>query len=180
MEFEAAALIKTGDNVSTDDIIPGGANLLALRSNVPAMAEFTFARLDRHFVQRVKKSHHPWMIVGGENFGQGSSREHAVLTPLYLGCKAVVVKSLARIFRQNLINFGLLPLIFADPQDYDRTRQGDSFTLPEIQTNLMEGRDWVMKNDAKGFEIQVKTDLTPREIKILSSGGLLRYVGEKS
>lgn len=179
-KLDLTVLIKTGDNVSTDDIIPGGANLLALRSNVPAMAEFTFARLDRHFVQRVKKSHHPWMIVGGENFGQGSSREHAVLTPLYLGCKAVVVKSLARIFRQNLINFGLLPLIFADPQDYDRTRQGDSFTLPEIQTNLMEGRDWVMKNDAKGFEIQVKTDLTPREIKILSSGGLLRYVGEKS
>ncbi len=179
-KLDLTVMIKTGDNISTDDIIPGGVTLLALRSNVPAMAEFTFVRLDRHFIQRVKKSHQSWMIVGGENFGQGSSREHAVLAPLHLGCKAVVAKSLARIFRQNLINFGLLPLIFVDPQDYDRIQQGDSFRFTEIHKNLMEGRELAIKNTTKGLEIRVKTDLTPRERKILSSGGLLRYVGGKS
>ncbi len=178
--LELTVMIKTGDNISTDDIIPGGVTLLALRSNVPAMAEFTFVRLDRHFIQRVKNSHQSWMIVGGENFGQGSSREHAVLAPLHLGCKAVFAKSLARIFRQNLINFGLLPLIFVDPQDYDRIQQGDSFIFTEIHKNLMEGRELAIKNTTKGLEIRVKTDLTPRERKILSSGGLLRYVGGKS
>ncbi len=178
--LDLTVMIKTGDNISTDDIIPGGVTLLALRSNVPAMAEFTFVRLDRHFIQRVKKSHQSWMIVGGENFGQGSSREHAVLAPLHLGCKAVVAKSLARIFRQNLINFGLLPLIFVDPQDYDRIQQGDSFIFTEIHKNLMEERELAIKNTTKGLEISVKTDLTPRERKILSSGGLLRYVGGKS
>ncbi|MDN5348100.1 MAG: aconitate hydratase, partial [Clostridia bacterium] len=162
-ELELTVMLKAGDNVSTDDIIPGGARLLALRSNVPAMAEYTFSRLDPGLVGRVKDLKRPWMVVGGENFGQGSSREHAVLAPLYLGLKAVVAKSFARIYRQNLINYGILPLILVNPQDYERLDLGDVFTLTDLKKKLLEEKGLALENKNKDLKIPVSHDLSPRE-----------------
>ena len=121
-------LIKVADHVSTDDILPSGAKVLALRSNIPAISEYTFENLDPSFVRRAKESGGGF-IVGGANYGQGSSREHAAIAPMYLGIKAVIVKSFARIHLANLINFGILPLTFKDEGDYQWVDQGDEIEI---------------------------------------------------
>ncbi|QGP90987.1 3-isopropylmalate dehydratase large subunit [Neomoorella glycerini] len=179
-KLELTVMLKAGDNVSTDDIIPGGARLLSLRSNIPAMAEYTFSRLDSGFVGRVKEHNRPWMVVGGENFGQGSSREHAVLAPLYLGLKVVVAKSFARIYRQNLINYGVLPLILAEPEDYACISLGAVFTLERLRNKLLEEKSLVLEDKSKGLKIPVVHDLSQREVELILSGGLLRYVGSNN
>lgn len=131
-------LLKVGDNITTDHIMPAGAKVLPLRSNIPAISEFVFEKVDKEFVKRAKEKGGGFLI-GGVNYGQGSSREHAALAPMYLGVKAVIARSFARIHRANLINFGILPLTFEDEGDYNFCDQGDRIELPDIKKRLTSG-----------------------------------------
>ena len=172
-------LLKTADNVTTDHIMPAGAQVLPLRSNIPAISEYTFVRIDKEFPARSKQ----WgggIVIGGENYGQGSSREHAALAPRYLGLKAVIVKSFARIHLANLINFGIVPLTFRDPADYDRTEQGDDLEIPSIAEILRKGGELKVFNRTKGTEFTVSYSFTDRQRAILESGGALNYVKHSS
>jgi aconitate hydratase len=172
--LEGEVLLKTGDNITTDHIMPAGARILPLRSNIPKIAEFVYHYVDPDFVSRAKEKDGGF-IVGGDNYGQGSSREHAALAPMYLGLKMVLTKSFARIHLANLINFGILPLTFAVPADYDRIDQGDRLQLPMVSDILSAGADLSVKNLTKGIDIQVTYTLTPRQAKIVRAGGLLNY-----
>lgn len=171
-------LLKVGDNITTDHIMPAGAKILPLRSNIPGISEYVFTRIDSEFSKRAKEKNGGF-IVGGENYGQGSSREHAALAPMYLGVKAVLVKSFARIHRSNLVNFGLIPIIFENPVDYDRINQGDALEFMDIFTELKSGKITV-KNVTQGFTFTVKHDLSPREMDVIYAGGLLNYTREKT
>lgn len=172
-------LLKMGDNITTDHIMPAGAKVLPLRSNIPAISEFVFEKVDKEFVKRAKEKGGGFLI-GGVNYGQGSSREHAALAPMYLGVKAVIARSFARIHRANLINFGILPLTFEDEGDYNFCDQGDRIELPDIKKRLTSGGKVVINNLTKNKEIKVKHTLTPREIEILCVGGLLNYQAQSS
>ncbi len=172
--LEGEVLLKTGDNITTDHIMPAGAKVLPLRSNVPKIAEFVYYQVDPGFAGRCKEKGGGF-IIGGDNYGQGSSREHAALAPMYLGLKMVLTKSFARIHLANLINFGILPLTFANPEDYDRIDQGDKLKLPMVADILSTGADLTVKNETKGIDIQVTYSLTPRQIQIVRAGGLLNY-----
>lgn len=177
--IEASCALKVGDNITTDHIMPAGAKILPLRSNIPAISQHCFTVCDKEFPQRAKMLGSS-IIVGGANYGQGSSREHAALAPLYLGVKAVLVKSFARIHRSNLINAGILPLTFADEKDYDRIALGDELVLPDIRKIIAEGKDVVVENKTKGITITAKCELTDRTKAILLAGGLLDYTKENS
>ena len=168
-------LLKVGDNITTDHILPAGANVLPLRSNIPAIAEFAFVRVDPEFPERAKAAGGGF-VIAGENYGQGSSREHAALAPRYLGLRAVIASSFARIHRSNLVNFGILPLVFANPVDYDSLAQGDEAEIPEVRRRLERGEPLVLRR--RGVEIAVRHDLTKRQVRILLAGGLLNYVKE--
>lgn len=171
--LEAECSLKVSDNITTDHIMPAGAKILPLRSNIPAISKHCFAVCDEAFPQRalsLGKS----IIVGGTNYGQGSSREHAALAPLYLGVKAVIVKSFARIHRQNLINAGILPLEFVNEADYDKIEQGDKLVIEDLKSVLKDGKT-VVKNVTKGTAIEVKCDLSERMKAIMECGGLLDY-----
>jgi len=172
-------LIKLGDKVSTDDISPSGTAVLVFRSNVPAIAEFTFKNTDAEFVARAKAAG-SGILVGGEIYGQGSSREAAVLGPLHLGVRAVLVKSFARIHRANLINWGLAPLEFDDPSTYDTIEPGDVLRLDGIRSALHAGRKITVTNERTGATFQVRCVLTPRERDILLAGGLLSQTAAQS
>lgn len=172
-------LLKVEDNITTDHIMPAGAKVLPLRSNIPAISEFVFEKVDKEFVSRAKEKGGGFLI-GGVNYGQGSSREHAALAPMYLGVKAVIAKSFARIHRANLVNFGILPLTFEDESDYNLCDQGDSIELPDIKNRLTSGGKVIINNLTKNKEIKVKHTLTPREIDILCVGGLLNYKAQSS
>jgi len=172
--LEGEVLLKTGDNITTDHIMPAGAKILPLRSNIPKIAEFVYYYVDPDFVKRAKQKNGGF-IVGGENYGQGSSREHAALAPMYLGLKMVLTKSFARIHLANLINFGILPLTFADPKDYDKIDQGDRLKLPMVSDILSTGADLVVKNETRGIDIPVTYSLTTRQVAIVRAGGLLNY-----
>ncbi len=172
-------LIKLGDKVSTDDISPSGTAVLVFRSNVPAIAEFTFKNMDAEFVARAKAAG-AGILVGGEIYGQGSSREAAVLGPLHLGVRAVLVKSFARIHRANLINWGLAPLEFDDPSTYDTIERGDVLRLDGIRSALQAGRKITVTNERTGATFQVRCVLTPRERDILLAGGLLSQTAAQS
>jgi len=172
-------LIKLGDKVSTDDISPSGTAVLVFRSNVPAIAEFTFKNTDAEFVARAKAAG-SGILVGGEIYGQGSSREAAVLGPLHLGVRAVLVKSFARIHRANLINWGLAPLEFDDPSAYDTIERGDVLRLDGIRSALQAGRKITVTNERTGATFQVRCVLTPRERDILLAGGLLSQTAAQS
>ncbi len=167
-------LLKTGDNISTDDILPGGSEIMSLRSNIPEISKHVFRYIDSNFAGRalVKRG---GFIVGGENYGQGSSREHAALAPKYLGVKAVIAKSFARIHLANLVNFGIVPLTFANKRDYVDVGQGDSLELnmKELQRNLS------VKNVAKGAAFCVELDLSDREKSLLKAGGKLAAIKAK-
>jgi aconitate hydratase len=167
-------LLKLGDNVSTDDILPGGSEVMSLRSNIPEISRYTFRYVDPTFAERALKKKGGF-VVGGENYGQGSSREHAALAPKYLGVKAVVAKSFARIHLANLVNFGILPLTFADKQGYAGVAQGDQL---EINVGSLESR-LVLKNQTKGTEIQVNLSLSDTEKQILKAGGKLAAIKTK-
>ena len=170
--FRAQVLIVLGDNVTTDHILPGGAAVTALRSNLPAISSYIFNRVDREFVTRAGQAE-AGIIVGGENYGQGSSREHAALGPRHLGVRIVLAKSFARIHKANLINFGILPLLFVDPVDHARLSLGQTVELDTLP--LFSGADPVLKVQGLG-SIPVRHDLTPKELEIIKFGGLLNLI----
>jgi aconitate hydratase len=165
-------LLKVGDNITTDHIMPAGSKILPLRSNIPAISKYVFESVDPTFSERALKENGGF-IIGGDNYGQGSSREHAALAPMYLGVKAVITKSFARIHFANLINFGILPLIFDNPSDYDKIDQGDVTTAPFILKELNEKKLITFINKTKNAEYKLKYNLTDRQIKIIKEGGLL-------
>ncbi len=175
-EYSGPVLIKVGDNISTDHILPAGAKILPLRSNIPAISEFVFSRIDSGFVKRAKEKKGGF-IVGGYHYGQGSSREHAAIAPYYLGVRYVISKSFATIHFVNLINFCILPLQFVNPNDYDKIDQDDTLELHNIIYNLKNNiNEFIVINKTKGVNIPVKTNLSKRQISIYLSGGLLNYV----
>lgn len=171
---EAPVLLKVGDNITTDHIMPAGAKILPLRSNIPAISEHCFVRCDEEFPARCKKAG-KGIIIGGSNYGQGSSREHAALAPLYLGIKAVIVKSFARIHVANLINAGILPLTFQNEADYDRISLGDDLALPDIRRVLEEGGGILLENRTTGETIPLNAGFSKRQVEMLLAGGLLDY-----
>ncbi len=166
--------LKVGDNITTDHIMPAGSKILPLRSNIPEISKYCFTVCDDKFPERAK-SMGASIIVGGENYGQGSSREHAALAPLYLGVKAVVVKSFARIHRANLVNAGILPLEFVDPADYDSISLCDELVIEGLRETVANGGKVKILNKTNGKEIVCKCELTERNKKIILSGGLLNY-----
>ncbi len=176
--LKGQVLIKLGDNISTDHIIPGGNEVLPLRSNIPAMSEYTFAYVDPTFPKRAREAGGGF-IVGGENYGQGSSREHAALAPMYLKVRALLAKSFARIHESNLVNFGIPPLRFANPADYDEIAQGDVLELPDVQAQLTTGQSVIVRNVTKGREYKLTCTLSPRQIEMLLLGGLTNYLRKK-
>ena len=176
--IEAKVLLKVGDNITTDHIMPAGAKILPLRSNIPAISEHCFVRCAPEFPARCK-AEGTGIIVGGVNYGQGSSREHAALAPLYLGIKAVIVKSFARIHAANLINAGILPLTFANEADYDRISFGDELCLPDIRRRLDKGEPVVLLNRTTGEEFPLAAAFSRRQVEMLLAGGLLNYTREQ-
>ncbi len=177
--IDASCSLKVGDNITTDHIMPAGAKILPLRSNIPAISQHCFTVCDKDFPQRALELGKS-VIVGGSNYGQGSSREHAALAPLYLGVKAVLVKSFARIHRANLINAGILPLTFVDPDDYDKIDQGDELLIENVRDKVTNGEAIVVNDVTKGIDIPVDCDLTERTRDIILAGGLLDYTRENS
>jgi aconitate hydratase len=171
-------LLKLGDNVSTDDILPGGNDVLPLRSNIPAISQYTFRYVDPSFPRRAKEAGGGF-VVGGENWGQGSSREHAAIAPMYLGVKAILAKSYARIHESNLVNFGIVPLRFSNPADYNSIDQGDELEMPDVRRAITEGRPVVVKNRTKKVEYKLAPKLSPRQIEMLLAGGLTNYLKKK-
>ena len=171
---EAPVLLKVGDNITTDHIMPAGAKILPLRSNIPAISEHCFVRCDEEFPARCKKQG-KGIIIGGSNYGQGSSREHAALAPLYLGIKAVVVKSFARIHVANLINAGILPLTFKNEADYDRISLMDDIVLPDVRACLEQGKDVTLENRTTGESFPLNAAFSRRQVEMLLAGGLLDY-----
>jgi aconitate hydratase len=168
--------LKVGDNVTTDDILPAGSQILPLRSNLPAISQYAFTRLDPEFPQRVK-GRGEGAVVGGENYGQGSSREHAALAPRYLGVRVKLVKSFARIHLANLINFGILPLTFENPGDYDLLTMGQTLELPGVRRLLLDGVQRLpLKVGAQ--EIWVRVDLSARQRRLIAVGGALNLARE--
>jgi aconitate hydratase len=184
--------LKLGDNITTDDILPAGSQILPLRSNLPAISEFTFSRVDPDFVKRLKeqpvweedKRLKEGAIVGGDNYGQGSSREHAALAPRYLGVRIKLVKSFARIHLANLINFGILPLTFENPEDYQYLHERQVIEMPQVRPRLLQGDEGLPLNilgpgGRKEREIQVKVDLSQRQRRMLALGGALNLARDK-
>lgn len=177
--IEASCSLKVGDNITTDHIMPAGAKILPLRSNIPKISEHCFTVCDKEFPTRAKalgKS----IIVGGENYGQGSSREHAALAPLFLGVKAVLVKSFARIHKSNLINAGILPLTFVNAEDYDKIKLGDMLELPNVKDEITNGKQVTVVNKTTGDTIVADCELSDRTRNIIIAGGLLDYTKENS
>ena len=166
--------LKAGDNVSTDDIMPAGAKVLPLRSNIPEISKFTLTRLDETFYTRSEQANFAdCVVVGGENYGQGSSREHAALGPMYLGVRAIITKSFARIHKANLINYGIIPMCFVNPSDYDLINQDDTIEISNIEEALNTGCEFEIK--CNGKVIKCTNDLAKRSRDILKQGGLAAY-----
>ncbi|MGZ4031552.1 MAG: aconitate hydratase [Tumebacillaceae bacterium] len=178
-QLAAPVSLKVGDNITTDHIMPAGAKVLPLRSNIPAISEHVYVRVDPEFPTRAKELGKS-VIIGGHNYGQGSSREHAALAPMYLGVKAVIVKSYARIHRANLINFGLLPLTFVNEADYDAIALGDEIVIDNLTDQIKAGNELTVKNVTKGTTFTVTHDLTERQIAIVLAGGLLNYTKKQA
>ena len=178
-DITAKAVLKVGDNITTDHIMPAGSKILPYRSNIPHLSQYCFAVCDTQFAERCKKEG-SGIIIGGSNYGQGSSREHAALVPLYLGVKAVVVKSFARIHCANLINAGIIPLTFKDEKDYDKIEQGDVLALCNIRDCIENDKPIVLKNETKNIEIALNSDFSQRQKDIILAGGLLNYTRENS
>jgi aconitate hydratase len=175
-EFKGPLLIKLNDNISTDDILPAGSNVLPFRSNIYEISKFIYERIDPTYHQRAlehqKEGH---FIIGGFNYGQGSSREHAALVPSYLGVKAVITKSWARIHRSNLINFGILPLTFKELENYDSIELGNELRLRMVRECLINNEPLILENLTKNESYAVEHNLSERQIEILLAGGILGY-----
>ena len=176
-ELEGEVLLQVGDNITTDHIMPAGAKILPYRSNIPYLSQFCFEVCDPDFPRRAQQSDGSGIIVGGSNYGQGSSREHAALVPMYLGVRCVIAKSFARIHAANLINAGILPLTFQTPEDYDAVAQGHRLTMEQVEQALRAGEGEVL-NQTTGRSFPVRCDLTPRQQAIVLAGGLLNYTKE--
>lgn len=175
--LRAELVLKVGDNITTDHIMPAGAKILPYRSNIPYLSKFCFGVCDETFPERAKAAEQS-IIVGGNNYGQGSSREHAALVPLYLGVRAVIAKSFARIHAANLINAGIMPLTFENPEDYDSLRQSDMLYIENVYEGMDNGR-LILTDEKTGNRIQLLCSFTERQKAILKAGGLLRYVGQE-
>ncbi|MBP3758754.1 MAG: aconitate hydratase [Firmicutes bacterium] len=174
--LEAELTLKVGDNITTDHIMPAGSKILPYGSNIPYLSQYCFEVCDPGFPERAKAAGRS-VIAGGENYGQGSSREHAALVPLYLGVRVIAAKSFARIHAANLINAGIMPLVFKDPADYDKLDQSDRVSIKGILASLESGR-FILRDETKGLEIPLKGTFTERQKEILKAGGLLKYVGQ--
>ncbi len=178
--LEAQVLLKMGDNISTDEIMPAGAHILAFRSNIPEISKYSFSRVDAEFYEKaLGLENSGFMVVCGDNYGQGSSREHAVLGPRYLGLKAVIAKSFARIHWQNLVNFGILPLSFANPEDYESVESGDVLSLPSLRDTLPLSGTLVIDNTSRGTSFEVKHTLSCRQVEMILAGGQIAYIKNK-
>ena len=173
-KIEATAVLQTGDNITTDHIMPAGAKILPYRSNIPYLSQFCFKQCSETFAQDCQKAGSS-VVIGGANYGQGSSREHAALVPLYLGVRAVVVKSFARIHRANLINAGIIPLCFTKQEDYELIEAGDELAFDNIREELLNGTAVTMADKTKGITVVLDAGLTPRQRDIILAGGLLEY-----
>ncbi len=180
--IEAAVLLKLGDNITTDDIMPAGSKVLPFRSNIPAISEFVFRNVDETFSGRAKaaKAGGGGIVIGGENYGQGSSREHAAMAPMYLGLQAVIAKSFARIHRSNLINFGILPLLFKNADDYERIEKGDILAIADVTGPLSADQTFKVENVTKGYIFEVTSALNEREKNVIMKGGLLPYTKQQA
>ena len=166
--------LKGGDNISTDDITPASAEFSSMRSNIPLMSQYCYHRYAPDFAARAKEMGRS-IIVGGENYGQGSSREHAAINPMYLGVKCVIAKSIARIHKGNLVNHGIIPMLFANPDDYDRIDQEDELEITDLLDQIPT-RKVQVKDVTKGFTFDVNLDLSDNEVEVVLSGGQLRYL----
>lgn len=174
-DLKIPVLLKVGDNISTDEISPAGAKVLPYRSNIPKISKFTFSHIDPDYVARTEKQKEGHVIIGGDNYGQGSSREHAALAPRYLGLRAVIAKSFARIHWQNLVNFGILPLVFKNPDDYDEIELNNTVELKDI-AKLLEKNEFKIKINGKDVEVQ--HSLSERQKDVLMKGGLINWMKE--
>ncbi|REL37621.1 aconitate hydratase [Rhodohalobacter sp. SW132] len=175
-DFEVSVLLKMGDNVSTDEILRAGADVLPFRSNIPEISKFSFSVIDESFYDRAmetKKTNGGHVVVAGDNYAQGSSREHAAIAPRYLGQRAVIAKSYARIGWQNLINFGIAPLEFKNPDDYDKIEQGDTLKVEGIRDQMKSGHEVTVTNLTKGFEFKAGHTLSDRQLIALLDGGII-------
>jgi predicted aconitate hydratase len=176
--IEGTVIIKVGDNVSTDEIMPAGSKILPLRSNIEAISEFVFEKVDANLPRRAKAAT-TGFVVGGENYGQGSSREHAAIAPRFLGIRAKLAKSFARIHKANLINFGILPLTFADPRDYEALSRDDRIRFDKVRTAVEQGKEELTAEVVpSGKKILLRLEVTDRERKILLAGGLINLGGQ--
>lgn len=175
--ISAKLLLHLEDNITTDHIMPAGAKILPLRSNIPKISDFVFFYVDQDFPRKAKEAKSS-AVVGGENYGQGSSREHAALAPMYLGVKFVIAKSFARIHKTNLVNFGILPLTFKGAADYDNLKAGDELVINNVRKALEKGEELKVENKTQGNSFTVKYDLSDRQKNLLLAGGLLNYTKE--
>lgn len=166
-------LMKVGDDISTDEIMPAGSEVLPYRSNVPKISEWVFDQIEEGFYERAEDAGAPWMAVGGSNYGQGSSREHAALAPYHLGMRAALAVSYARIHWQNLVNFGIVPLEFTDREDYEAIEQGDELELPDVRAEMQEGSAVTVRNTTQETEFTAEHTLSPRQVDVVLQGGLI-------
>jgi aconitate hydratase len=183
--LEMPILLKVGDNISTDEIMPAGARVLPYRSNIPKISEFVFENVDPNYDKRAleRKPPGPHAIIAGENYGQGSSREHAAIAPRYLGLRMVIAKGFARIHRMNLVNFGILPVIFNDPSLYDRLELGDVIVMEDARAQLagsVNERTLILKVPKKNLTFTVSHTLFPRMIEVVLAGGLTNWTRERA
>jgi aconitate hydratase len=178
--LEGPVLLKVGDNISTDEIMPAGAKVLPFRSNIPKISQFVFSQIDETFYQRaVDHQMQCSFIVCGSNYGQGSSREHAALGPRYLGVKTIIAKSFARIHLQNLSNFGILPLIFSNQDDWKKIAQGDLLSIPDARNAIRKGNKVLVINLTKGEVHKTKHTMTPYQVEMVLAGGLINLAKQK-
>ncbi|QID32612.1 aconitate hydratase [Pampinifervens florentissimum] len=181
--IEGEVSLIVGDNITTDHIMPAGAKILPLRSNIYAISEYVYHYVDPEFVSRAKKIRDEKgkanIIIGGENYGQGSSREHAALAPRFLGVRAVIAKSFARIHHANLVNFGIVPLEFVNKEDYSKFSLGDEIEIPELTQRLQAGQEVVVINKTTGEQVVCKYNLSPKQVSVLLAGGLLNWIKKK-
>jgi aconitate hydratase len=179
--FELPVLLKVGDDVSTDEIMPAGARILPYRSNIPQISRFCFEAVDETYPQRAEEVHEQGghIIVGGNNYGQGSSREHAALAPRYLGLRLVLAKSFARIHWQNLINFGVLPLTFCEAEDYERIQTGDVLHLKDLRQHLAAGQAITIEMNSGATNLRAHHHLSARQTDVLLAGGLIHWMKDR-
>lgn len=174
--LEGPVTIKVGNDISTDEILPAGTKVLPFRSNIPEISKFIFFQIDENYHHRTKPHHETGhFVIGGLNYGQGSSREHAAMAPAFIGIKAVIAKSFARIHGQNLVNFGILPLTFVDRNDYGKIDEGDILLIPDIRHALKEGKEVRLENKTKRETYKTHHSLSPRQIEIVLAGGIINY-----